>query len=194
MWKSQTLDLRAGGLVGLSALLEGVNLNDANVQAAQQAPHIEARVPQADGRPLGSGRIVAPSEEGSQEADRRDRLEERHPLSCDERLGRSSRLVRGVDIRQVLQTGRRSRRSHLDICWAPGRVDHARLGLVVARAGQTAVARNRLRRRLKEIWRRELRSRIGNLDVVVRSNRSGYRASFAELRDQLLKWSTDVAK
>lgn len=194
MWKSQTLDLGAGGLVALWALLEGVNRNDANVQAAQQAPHIEARVPQADGRPLGSRCTVAPPQEGSQAVDRDDRLEARNPLSCDERLGRSSRLFRGVDIRQVLQTGRRSRRSHLDICWAPGRADHARLGLVVARVGQTAVARNRLRRRLKEIWRRDLRSHIGNVDVVVRSHRSGYRATFAELRDQLRQWSSDVAE
>jgi len=43
----------------------------------------------------------------------------------------------------------------LDFIWMDNEVGHPRLGLVVPRYQQTAVARNRLRRRLKELWRRE---------------------------------------
>lgn len=98
-------------------------------------------------------------------------------------------MVRGTDIRHVLTSGRRSRRSHLDICWVTGGATHPRFGLVVPRLGQTAVARNRLRRRLKELWRRELQHRVGLLDVVIRAGRTTYRASFAELRADLVGWA-----
>lgn len=54
------------------------------------------------------------------------------------------------------------------------------------------MARNRLRRRLKELWRRELQHRLGPLDVVVRAGRASYRASFAELRAELLDWVEGV--
>lgn len=93
----------------------------------------------------------------------------------------------------MLATGRRARRPHLDICWVPGSAAHSRFGLVVPRLGHTAVARNRLRRRLKELWRRELQDRVGALDVVVRASRSTYRATFAELRAELLAWAASVA-
>ena len=103
-------------------------------------------------------------------------------------------MVRGPEIRHVLTTGRRARRPHLDICWAPGPAPYPRFGLVVPRLGESAVARNRLRRRLKELWRRELRHRVGPFDVVVRAGRASYRATFAELRDELLDWAAGVAE
>jgi ribonuclease P protein component len=50
------------------------------------------------------------------------------------------------------------------------------------------VARNLVRRRLKEIWRRDLMPRVVAWDVVVRTNRSAYRASFDGLRDDMRAW------
>ncbi|HET9133651.1 MAG TPA: ribonuclease P protein component [Gemmatimonadales bacterium] len=109
-------------------------------------------------------------------------------MTGDERFPRSRRLVRAADVRRVLQSGRRSRRSHLDILWAVGEMGHPRLGLVVPRFRQSAVARNRLRRRLKELWRRECQAVLPALDAVIRARPESYRASFAELRDDLLGW------
>jgi ribonuclease P protein component len=62
------------------------------------------------------------------------------------------------------------------------------MGLIVPRFRQTAVARNRLRRRLKDIWRRELARRSPPRDVVFRARRDSYDASFSALRDELLGW------
>lgn len=51
--------------------------------------------------------------------------------------------------------------------------------------------RNRVKRRLREIGRREVlpRLRSGGLavDVLVRARREAYRAGFAELRDEIVK-------
>lgn len=72
--------------------------------------------------------------------------------------------------------------------WADNMLGHARLGLLVPKARQTAVARNRLRRRLKELWRREIRPRQPACDVVVRTRSSAYSATFAQLRVELGDW------
>jgi ribonuclease P protein component len=63
---------------------------------------------------------------------------------------------------------------------------------VVPRFQFTAVARNRLRRRLKEILRRHLGS-LPAVDLVVRAKRAAYAASFAILRSDLSEGVTHVA-
>jgi len=59
------------------------------------------------------------------------------------------------------------------------------VAIVVPRFQHTAVARNRLRRRLREIIRREALAGMGSLDVVVRAKRSAYAAPFAVLSAEL---------
>jgi ribonuclease P protein component len=94
----------------------------------------------------------------------------------------------------VLTTGKRSRRAHLDIYWITNEAGHSRLGLVVAKSQQTAVARNRLRRRLKEVWRREMQTRLPGWDVVLRTRRDSYSAPFPRLRADLVSWAEAVEK
>ena len=67
------------------------------------------------------------------------------------------------------------------------------MGLIVPKFQSTAVARNRLRRRLKELWRRELMGTMPSLDVVLRARREAYQAEFASLRRQLLAWRAALA-
>jgi len=77
------------------------------------------------------------------------------------------------------------RTSHLDLAWRPNPMGHPRLGIVVPRFQFTAVARNRLRRRVKEILRRDALPTLPAVDVVVRAKRVAYAASFATLRAEL---------
>lgn len=63
------------------------------------------------------------------------------------------------------------------------------MGLIVPRFQESAVARNRLRRRLKELWRRELQQVVPAQDVVFRARRDAYAASFASLRLELAEWA-----
>jgi ribonuclease P protein component len=62
------------------------------------------------------------------------------------------------------------------------------MGLIVPRFQSTAVARNRLRRRLSEIWRRDIQARQGPCDVLIRARKEAYGATFAELRAELVAW------
>jgi len=72
--------------------------------------------------------------------------------------------------------------------WADNSTGHPRMGLIVPRFQETAVARNRLRRRLREVWRREIMPVQPAWDVVVRARRESYSATFDVLRAELLAW------
>jgi ribonuclease P protein component len=72
-----------------------------------------------------------------------------------------------------------------DIAWRPNRAGHPRTGIIVPRFQHTAVARNRLRRRLREILRRDVLGNLPGVDLVVRAKHSAYAASFADLRAEL---------
>jgi ribonuclease P protein component len=64
------------------------------------------------------------------------------------------------------------------------------MGIIVPRFQSSAVARNRLRRRLKEILRRDVLPlpQLPPIDLVIRAKRAAYAATFAVLRAEL----TDV--
>ncbi len=89
---------------------------------------------------------------------------------------------------EVVRRGKRSRQPHLDLFWAAAPDGPPRLGLIVPKYRHTAVDRNRLRRRLRELWRRELAHRGPPRLVVFRARRESYQATFAGLRDDLLAW------
>lgn len=77
----------------------------------------------------------------------------------------------------------------LDVLWMMNEAGYPRLGLIVPRFQSTAVARNRLRRRLKELWRRGVQHRVGNLDVVIRARPDAYRVPYASLERELIRWT-----
>jgi ribonuclease P protein component len=81
--------------------------------------------------------------------------------------------------------GQRRRAAHLDLAWQFNTKGHPRVGIIVPRHSQTAVARNRLRRRLREIVRRDALARLPAVDLVVRARRGAYAAPFAALRVEL---------
>jgi ribonuclease P protein component len=79
--------------------------------------------------------------------------------------------------------------------WMDNSSGHPRMGLIVPKFQASAVARNRLRRRLREIWRRDVRAAVPAFpawDVVVRARREAYQATFAELRTELRAWRDQV--
>ena len=84
------------------------------------------------------------------------------------------------------------RTRHLDVAWRPNPLGHARMAIVVPRFQFTAVARNRLRRRLKEILRRHPVAALPPVDLVVRANRAAYAAPGPELRADLTACVTRI--
>jgi ribonuclease P protein component len=89
--------------------------------------------------------------------------------------------------------GQRKHARRIDIFWRPSRSGHPRLGLVVPRYGATAVARNRLRRRIRELARRRILPQMGAVDLVLRPTASAYRAAFPDLAIDLEEWLRSLA-
>jgi len=102
------------------------------------------------------------------------------------------RLARAADLKACWEEGRRWRTTLLELAWRPNQTGHPRIAIVVPRYQFTAVARNRLRRRLRETLRRGALARLPPIDLVVRSKRAAYAAPAAVLRDAMLTGVSQV--
>jgi ribonuclease P protein component len=94
-------------------------------------------------------------------------------------------LKSSEDFRRVRERGSRARRDGLTVlvAEAPSREPRGRVGITIPGTVGSAVARNRLRRRLRAaIERMDMRH---GRDVVVRADGSAARASFHELEENL---------
>lgn len=69
----------------------------------------------------------------------------------------------------------------------PNTVGQARLGLSVSKRVGTAVKRNRVRRRLKEIFRSSAQMLPDNLDFVISARPLSAEASFEELNEEFAR-------
>lgn len=140
---------------------------------------------------MGTRDVVPPPQEGAQASHRNTPVQTSEPLT-GERYPPRARLPRGIDLTQCWESGRRVRLRHLDIAWRPNTRGRPRIGIVVPRFDRTAVARNQLRRRVREILRRELLSKLPSVDLVIRAKRVAYTAPFAVLRAELTEASGHV--
>ena len=91
-------------------------------------------------------------------------------------LPQQSRMRRPEDFRRVLRTGRRAGGSvvagHLLLVGSDGPVrsgEPAKVGFIVSRAVGSAVVRNRVKRRLRELMRRRVASLPGGCLLVLRA-------------------------
>ncbi len=69
----------------------------------------------------------------------------------------------------------------------PNALGSSRLGLSVSKKVGGAVKRNKVRRRLKEIFRSSVKSLPNDADFVISARPSAAEASFEELNDEFLK-------
>jgi ribonuclease P protein component len=69
----------------------------------------------------------------------------------------------------------------------PNGVGKARLGLSVSKKVGTAVKRNGIRRRLKEIFRSASDALSGDLDLVISARPAAAEASFEELNEEFVR-------
>lgn len=108
-----------------------------------------------------------------------------------ERLPRSSRIRHTKEIQGLLRRGKRKSTSHLDVFFASSPVSHSRLGLVVPKHRHVIVERNRLKRRLREVGRRQLLPRLAEAglaaDILIRARPEAYEATFQELQEQVVE-------
>lgn len=164
--------------------------DEADIQAPQPQAGQQARVsrPDEDARWAEGPESAPPARTRSdRRVDRREVAVE--PRGREEGLPRGARIGRSTEIRALLERGKRERTKHLDVFYAASPASHSRLGLIVPKHGRRIVDRNLLKRRLREIGRRDLLPKLrasGSVDVLVRARRSAYEVEYDTLKREML--------
>ena len=73
---------------------------------------------------------------------------------------------------------------------------HPRVGIVVPKHRHKVVARNRVKRRLREVVRTSLLPNLGRIDLLIRAKPEAYGSTFNELTadiTQISDWATGIA-
>lgn len=78
--------------------------------------------------------------------------------------------------------GKRIRTRHLDVRGLASLRTYGRVGIVVPRFGHSAVDRNTVKRRLRELVRMDLLPGLSRMDLVLKATPAAYRADFEALR------------
>jgi ribonuclease P protein component len=100
---------------------------------------------------------------------------------------RSRSLTSSPEFERVYHKGSVYRGKLFSVHVLPNTVGKPRLGLSVSKKVGTAVKRNRVRRRLKEIFRSSTTKLPDNLDFVVSARPAAAEASFEELNEEFLR-------
>lgn len=166
---------------------------EADLPSAQQAPDQDTWIPDADGDEVGPRGPQPSPEEGTQAAHGEAAVEVRGRLTEDRRVASPQWLTHAADFEAVRREGKRVRTSALEVRTIASLRRQDRVGLIVPRHQHSAVDRNRLKRRLRELVRRlwaapgeSGASAPGTArDHVVRATPAAYRASFSALREDI---------
>jgi ribonuclease P protein component len=100
----------------------------------------------------------------------------------DQRFRKHERLTAPADFRRCYRQGQRLRTSYFIVYAYRRGAGAVRLGLAVGKAIGSAVVRNRVKRRLRELFRRHKASVPEGYDLFVRATPPSATASFAELK------------
>ena len=113
----------------------------------------------------------------------------------------AARVTRGVELQRIAREGKRIRTTYLEVRAAASPrarseipVKHMRIGVIVPRYKQSAVARNQLKRRVKELARLVMLPLAVDRDVVIRARPEAYNASFAHLKADVDRVATELAQ
>ena len=110
------------------------------------------------------------------------------PQVASERLRPEQRLRRRADYLRCYRTGRRRHGAFAILYFVPNEIGHPRLGITASRKVGKAVARQRLKRRVREIYRRwQQRPSLPPMDLVVHLKPEARSADFRGFRSELLR-------
>lgn len=111
-----------------------------------------------------------------------------HPFLNDEKLRKAERLLNPAEFEAVFEARQSAGNRFVVLHWRPNGLGHPRLGLVVSRRFGNAVARNRFKRRVRELFRRNKRL-AGSLDILVLPSKrpEAATATLEDTRDSLLR-------
>jgi ribonuclease P protein component len=107
---------------------------------------------------------------------------------------REARLVRRGEFDAVYRAGKRRSSSHFTVFFRANELPQSRFGVSIKKALGGAVARNRIRRRVREIVRCHRQEIPAGWDIVIHPKSAVGEAPFAELATDLLRLLQAAAK
>ena len=109
------------------------------------------------------------------------------PQSIDVKpVTRDRILRRQQDFERVLFRGRRLKQGPLSLYLAPGAEAVGRVAFIATGRFRSAVMRNRVRRRLREVFRTSRAAFPQNQDLILRGDAGAAALEFAEFRSEIL--------
>ena len=164
---------------------------EAHLSAPQQAPQAHARFPQAHADQGRATDTSTPSPEGTQAPDRLGREEVASVLVSargSESLPRARRLRKRGHFLSVQSRGKKLHTAHflVFIQSQPDPLASPRLGVTVSRKIGTAVIRNRVKRLVREVFRRCQMFFPRGVDVVFVAKRSAAGVGYEEVKEELV--------
>ena len=110
------------------------------------------------------------------------------------RWTRSYRIVRRADFQRIYERGRRSVGANFVLFGELSDLPHPRLGVTATRKLGGAVIRNRIKRVLREIFRRNRPSLAPALDIVVNVRRGAHERAYQVLEREFLEHYRTLAR
>ena len=119
-------------------------------------------------------------------AARRDAIASR-PSKTGQEYPRGARIVRKADFDAVYRNGKRRSSSHFTVFLKANGLPQSRFGFSIKRALGGAVARNRIRRRIREVVRLHREEISAGWDFVIHPKAGVESAPFAALQSDLVR-------
>jgi ribonuclease P protein component len=100
------------------------------------------------------------------------------------RFTAADRIRRRRDFLAAQTRGKRLHTPHFGVCLAPGPTDHPRLGLVVTKRLGKAVRRNRVKRLVREFFRRH-KGALPPADIIIMAKKGAAELSYEQVYQEL---------
>jgi len=108
------------------------------------------------------------------------------PGTTSKKFPRSVRIVRSSDYQALYKTGYKIHSSHFVLFGRGNDLGHSRLGITASRKVGGAVVRNRVKRLLREVFRRSLNQIPYRFDMVINAKSGWDVVSYDDLRAEFL--------
>ena len=112
----------------------------------------------------------------------------------NERLTPDERIRKKSDFAGLYRLGSRFRGRLFTLVFLRNELGHARLAVVASRKVGSAVVRNRVKRRFRELFRREKGLLKEPLDLIVIARPESGQAAWGELRDAYISALTTICR
>jgi len=100
---------------------------------------------------------------------------------------KSTSLTASPEFERIYRNGSVYRGKLFSVHVLPNTIGKPRLGLSVSKKVGNAVKRNKVRRRLKEVFRSSMERLSGDLDFVISARPAAAEATFEELNEEFLR-------